>query len=197
MSHKYAMQGQFSNKSDVYSFGVLILEIISAKKNSSFYQSDRAEDLLSHTLRLWKNGTPLELMDPTMGDSYTRNEVIKCIHIGLLRVQEVPYDKPSMASIVLMLNSYSSTGIRSICNQVCWCCANWIQKSQSAWSIHSIWYWGRRKSISPLTSDEAYLGPKKFILDELFAYLRWPKGLELGKDTCSEASHKVDSMVCE
>ena len=48
MSHKYAMQGQFSNKSDVYSFGVLILEIISAKKNSGFYQSDRAEDLLSH-----------------------------------------------------------------------------------------------------------------------------------------------------
>uniref|UniRef100_F6HJ10 Gnk2-homologous domain-containing protein n=1 Tax=Vitis vinifera TaxID=29760 RepID=F6HJ10_VITVI len=124
MSLEYAMQGQFSNKSDLYSFGVLILEIISAKKNSSFYQSDHAEDLLSHTWRLWKNGTP---MDPTIGDSYTRNEVIKCIHISLLCVQEVPYDRPSMAFIVLMLNSYSSIRIRSICNQVYWCCANWIQ----------------------------------------------------------------------
>ncbi|RVW67764.1 Cysteine-rich receptor-like protein kinase 10 [Vitis vinifera] len=194
MSLEYAMQGQFSNKSDLYSFGVLILEIISAKKNSSFYQSDHAEDLLSHTWRLWKNGTP---MDPTIGDSYTRNEVIKCIHISLLCVQEVPYDRPSMAFIVLMLNSYSSIRIRSICNQVYWCCANWIQKSQLAWFVHSIWYWGRRKSISPLASDKAFLGPNKLILDELFAYLRWPKGLELEKDTCSEASHKVDSMVCE
>ncbi|CAA7037155.1 unnamed protein product [Microthlaspi erraticum] len=35
MSPEYAMYGQFSMKSDVYSFGVLILEIISAKKNSS------------------------------------------------------------------------------------------------------------------------------------------------------------------
>lgn len=42
------MHGKFS-KSDVYSFGVLVLEIISGKKNSSFYQSDHgAEDLLSY-----------------------------------------------------------------------------------------------------------------------------------------------------
>ena len=48
MAPEYAMHGQFSLKSDVYSFGVLILEIISGKKNSSFYQSDYAEDLLSY-----------------------------------------------------------------------------------------------------------------------------------------------------
>ena len=48
MSPEYAMHGQFSVKSDVYSFGVLIFEIITGKKNSSFYQSDCAEDLLSY-----------------------------------------------------------------------------------------------------------------------------------------------------
>lgn len=42
------MHGQFSMKSDVYSLGVLILEIISGKKNTSFYQSDRGEDLLTY-----------------------------------------------------------------------------------------------------------------------------------------------------
>lgn len=47
MSPEYAMHGQFSIKSDVYSFGVLVLETISGKKNSSFYQSGYAEDLLS------------------------------------------------------------------------------------------------------------------------------------------------------
>ena len=48
MAPEYAMHGQFSVKSDVYSFGVLILEILSGKKNSSFYQSDGAADLLSY-----------------------------------------------------------------------------------------------------------------------------------------------------
>jgi serine/threonine protein kinase len=48
MSPEYAMRGEFSVKSDVYSFGVLILEIISGKKNSNFYESKVAEDLLSY-----------------------------------------------------------------------------------------------------------------------------------------------------
>lgn len=42
------MHGQYSVKSDVFSFGVLLLEIISGKKNSAFYQSDGGEDLLSY-----------------------------------------------------------------------------------------------------------------------------------------------------
>ena len=48
MSPEYAMHGQFSVKSDLYSFGVLLLEIISGKKNSYFFQTDAAEDLVSH-----------------------------------------------------------------------------------------------------------------------------------------------------
>ena len=48
MSPEYAMQGQFSVKSDVYSFGVLVLEIVSGKKNSNFYVSGYADDLLSY-----------------------------------------------------------------------------------------------------------------------------------------------------
>ena len=48
MSPEYAMRGQFSVKSDVFSFGVLVLEIVSGKKNTDFYQSNHADDLLSH-----------------------------------------------------------------------------------------------------------------------------------------------------
>ena len=48
MSLEYAMHGEFSMKSDVYSFGVLVLEIITGKKNSNFYESEVAEDLLSY-----------------------------------------------------------------------------------------------------------------------------------------------------
>uniref|UniRef100_A0A9I9CER1 Cysteine-rich receptor-like protein kinase 10 n=1 Tax=Cucumis melo TaxID=3656 RepID=A0A9I9CER1_CUCME len=109
MSPEYAMHGNFSMKSDIYSFGVLVLEIISGRKNNTFYLSDLAEDILTYAWALWKDGIPLELLDPMLKDNYSRNEVLRCIHIALLCVQEDPNSRPSMASIVLMLNSYSVT----------------------------------------------------------------------------------------
>ena len=41
MSPEYAMQGLFSVKSDVFSFGVLILELVSGRKNTSFYNDEQ------------------------------------------------------------------------------------------------------------------------------------------------------------
>ncbi|KFK23238.1 hypothetical protein AALP_AAs43447U000100 [Arabis alpina] len=109
MSPEYAMHGQYSMKSDVYSFGVLVLEIISGKKNSSFYQTDGAHDLVSYAWRLWSNGQPLELVDPAIVDNCQRNEVVRCVHIGLLCVQEDPVERPTLSSIVLMLTSNTVT----------------------------------------------------------------------------------------
>ena len=40
MSPEYALEGLFSTKSDAFSFGVMLLEILSGKKNTGFYQSD-------------------------------------------------------------------------------------------------------------------------------------------------------------
>ena len=45
MAPEYAMRGKFSEKSDVYSFGVLLLEIVSGRKNSSFYHEE--ENIIS------------------------------------------------------------------------------------------------------------------------------------------------------
>ncbi|WJX14814.1 hypothetical protein P8452_05024 [Trifolium repens] len=109
MSPEYAMRGQFSVKSDVFSFGVLVLEIVSGKKNTDLNHWNNADDLLSYAWKKWSEQTPLELLDPTLRGSYSRNEVIRCIHIGLLCVQENPLDRPSMETIALMLNSYSVT----------------------------------------------------------------------------------------
>jgi hypothetical protein len=47
-------------------------------------------------------------VDPTIRPS-TTTEIMRCIHIGLLCVQENAADRPTMASVVLMLNSYSIT----------------------------------------------------------------------------------------
>ncbi|XP_027155828.1 cysteine-rich receptor-like protein kinase 10 [Coffea eugenioides] len=109
MAPEYAMRGQFSVKSDVFSFGVLVLEIISGKRSGSFHESDSAEDLLSYAWKQWRDGTPVALLDRNVGDASSRNEVIQCIHIGLLCVQEDAEQRPNMAAVVLMLNSYSAT----------------------------------------------------------------------------------------
>ncbi|KFK29752.1 hypothetical protein AALP_AA7G174300 [Arabis alpina] len=81
MSPEYAMRGQFSVKSDVYSFGVLVLEIISGKKNNSFYETDSVPDLITYAWKLWSNGTALDLVDPTIVDNCQKSEVVRCIHI--------------------------------------------------------------------------------------------------------------------
>ncbi|GKV19272.1 hypothetical protein SLEP1_g29557 [Rubroshorea leprosula] len=57
--------------------------------------------------RHWKDGTSLELMDPTLRDSYVINEVTRCTQIGLFCIQEKPI--PTMARVVLKLSSTSVT----------------------------------------------------------------------------------------
>ncbi|KAL1214816.1 Cysteine-rich receptor-like protein kinase 34 [Cardamine amara subsp. amara] len=110
MSPEYAMRGHFSMKSDVYSFGILILEIISGKKNRSFYHiDDSGGNLVTHAWRLWRNGSPLELVDPTIGESYQSNEATRCIHIALLCIQEDPVNRPLLPAIIVMLTSSTTT----------------------------------------------------------------------------------------
>nr|GMD83089.1 cysteine-rich receptor-like protein kinase 25 [Ipomoea batatas] len=110
MPPEYALYGLFSVKSDVFSFGILLLEIITGKKNTSFsMESSGAQDLLSYAWKHWRDDRALEVVDQSLGGLYSRNEVIQCIRVGLLCVQEEVEDRPTMANVVLMLNSHSAT----------------------------------------------------------------------------------------
>lgn len=42
------MEGTFSVKSDVFSFGVLVLEIVSGRRNNSFYNPERPLNLIGY-----------------------------------------------------------------------------------------------------------------------------------------------------
>ncbi|KAI3736240.1 hypothetical protein L6452_15778 [Arctium lappa] len=103
MAPEYALDGLFSIKSDVFSFGVVVLEIISGKKNTGFSQSQQTINLLGYTWSLWKEDRPFELMDQKLVESSNSSEVLKCIIVGLLCVQEDPGDRPTMTNVVLML----------------------------------------------------------------------------------------------
>nr|XP_007133399.1 hypothetical protein PHAVU_011G175600g [Phaseolus vulgaris]ESW05393.1 hypothetical protein PHAVU_011G175600g [Phaseolus vulgaris] len=107
MSPEYAMEGIFSTKSDVYSFGVLLLEIVSGRKNTSFYDDDHPLNLVGHVWELWKDDKYFELVDPSLNEVFDHEEVQRCIHIGLLCVEHYANDRPTMSDIILMLTSKS------------------------------------------------------------------------------------------
>ncbi|XP_021638236.2 G-type lectin S-receptor-like serine/threonine-protein kinase RKS1 isoform X2 [Hevea brasiliensis] len=105
MSPEYVMFGKFSTKSDVFSFGVILLEIITGKKNSSYFQEDSYMSMTGHIWHSWRENTPLEIVDSSLRESCPPHEVLRCIQIGLLCVQEDILDRPTMSAVVLMLNS--------------------------------------------------------------------------------------------
>ncbi|XP_027357769.1 G-type lectin S-receptor-like serine/threonine-protein kinase At1g11330 [Abrus precatorius] len=105
MSPEYAMQGVFSDKSDVFSFGVLLIELVSGRRNSSFHDSNNALTLLGLVWIKWREDNISSLIDPEIYDHNLHKNILRCIHIGLLCVQESAADRPSMAAVISMLNS--------------------------------------------------------------------------------------------
>ena len=134
MSPEYAVFGRFSTKSDVFSFGIILLEIVSSKKNNGLYEEDHSMNLIGHVKitnfccnlplvlfhalsqmkycqlqvwQLWREDRALEIVDSSL-ESYQAEEVVRCIQVGLLCVQEDPEDRPTMAAVVFMLSGEAS-----------------------------------------------------------------------------------------
>ncbi|ONI10180.1 hypothetical protein PRUPE_4G032700 [Prunus persica] len=104
MSPEYAMRGIFSEKSDIYSFGVFLLEIVGGRKNTSFYYHDQQLGFIDYAWHSWNEGRGLDLVDEVLADSYSSTEVMRCVHIGLLCVQDNAADRPTMPDVVFMLS---------------------------------------------------------------------------------------------
>lgn len=109
MAPEYASEGLFSIKSDVFSFGVLILEIVSGKKTSSFHRYGEFINLLGHAWQMWKDETWLQLVDPLLPTDSHTIEIMRCINIALLCVQENAADRPTTSEVVAMLSNETMT----------------------------------------------------------------------------------------
>ncbi|XP_055804241.1 G-type lectin S-receptor-like serine/threonine-protein kinase B120 isoform X2 [Solanum dulcamara] len=104
MAPEYAMEGLFSGKSDVYSFGILLLEIICGRRNTSF-RTDEHSGIIGYVWEKWDEGRPMDLVDRSIWDGCQHNEALRCIHLGLLCVQDLASHRPNMSSVVLMLET--------------------------------------------------------------------------------------------
>ncbi|XP_019440301.1 PREDICTED: G-type lectin S-receptor-like serine/threonine-protein kinase At1g11300 isoform X1 [Lupinus angustifolius] len=105
MAPEYAMEGIVSEKSDVFSFGVLVLEIVSGRKNTSFYNNEQFRSLVRFVWKLWNEDNIISAIDQSICDPMHEKDIVRCVHIGLLCVQEGARHRPNMATVISMLNS--------------------------------------------------------------------------------------------
>jgi len=102
---EYAFEGLFSTKSDVFSFGVLLLGIITGMRNAGLDQYGKFYYLTGHAYQLWQDGKWNELVDTALGGDVPVPEVMKCLQVALLCLQDSADDRPNMSEVVAMLGS--------------------------------------------------------------------------------------------
>nr|VDD42153.1 unnamed protein product [Brassica oleracea] len=108
MAPEYALGGLFSEKSDVFSLGVILLEIVSGRRNSSFNNDDQNLNLSAYAWKLWNDGEATTLVDPVILEECFENQIRRCVHIGLLCVQDHANDRPSVSTVIWMLSTENS-----------------------------------------------------------------------------------------
>ncbi|KAH1222939.1 putative leucine-rich repeat receptor-like serine/threonine-protein kinase [Glycine max] len=96
MAPEYAMH-------DVYSFGIVALEIISGKSNSMNWTKEGCFSLVDWVHLLKEQGNIIDLVDERLGKDFKKGEVMVMINVALLCTQVSPTNRPTMASVVCML----------------------------------------------------------------------------------------------
>ncbi|XP_047955240.1 G-type lectin S-receptor-like serine/threonine-protein kinase At1g11330 [Salvia hispanica] len=104
MAPEYGMEGRFSEKSDVFSFGVLILEIIKGKKNTHYFNDELSLSLIGCAWKIWNESNGLSFVEESIASRETEEDMVRCIQIGLLCVQESPNDRPQIQTVLSMLS---------------------------------------------------------------------------------------------
>ncbi|XP_078149353.1 cysteine-rich receptor-like protein kinase 21 [Carex rostrata] len=95
---------QYSTRSDVYSYGLLILEIVVGSTIPQYAQSNQ-ENLVHMIWKQYRAKKPLaEVIDRCLWDKCPKDQVSRCIQIGLLCVQNNCRKRPSMEAVLEMLN---------------------------------------------------------------------------------------------
>lgn len=130
LAPEWLTSSAISDKTDVYSFGMVLLEIVSGRKNCVTRRSHSLDDQDSssagttspsslghelvyfplYALEMHEQGRYLELVDPRLTGRVTSEDVEKLVRVALCCVHEEPALRPSMITVVGMLEGKVPTG---------------------------------------------------------------------------------------
>lgn len=121
LAPEWLTSSAISDKTDVYSFGMVLLEIVSGRKNCSLRtQSHSLDDSATgdhsssssaqglvyfplFALEMHEQGRYLELADPKLEGRVSGGDIEKFVRVALCCVHEEPSLRPTMVSVVSML----------------------------------------------------------------------------------------------
>nr|XP_043620099.1 probable leucine-rich repeat receptor-like serine/threonine-protein kinase At3g14840 [Erigeron canadensis] len=103
MAPEYALRGYLTDKADVYSYGIVLLEIVSGMANSVDRTKENHFILLDRAIALKNTDNLMELADSRLDLEYDVQEMMVVINLALVCTTISPTDRPSMSSVVSML----------------------------------------------------------------------------------------------
>ncbi|PKU83862.1 cold-responsive protein kinase 1-like isoform X1 [Dendrobium catenatum] len=103
LAPEYAVRGQLTRKADIYSFGVLLMEIISGRNHTNTRLPYEDQILLERMWTLYKNGKLESIIDTSLDGDFDAEEACRFLKVGLLCTQENPKLRPSMSTVVKIL----------------------------------------------------------------------------------------------
>lgn len=99
---EYGYTYKVNEKSDVYSFGVVLMELVTGKKPIEPEYGDN-RDVVNWVSTNWKTKeSVLSIVDSNIREVH-REEAIKVLRIAILCTSRLPNMRPSMRSVVQML----------------------------------------------------------------------------------------------
>lgn len=95
-----------NEKSDIYSFGVVILELVTGKQ--AIDQEYGEKDLVKWVSSKLNEEELDQVIDPTLDYSKYKEEINKVLKLGILCTNSLPINRPSMRSVVKMLQEVTA-----------------------------------------------------------------------------------------
>jgi serine/threonine protein kinase len=102
---EYAYTLRVNEKSDIYSFGVVILELVTGKQPID--QEYGEKDLVKWVSSKLNEEGHDQVIDATLDSKY-KEEISKVLSLGILCTSSLPINRPSMRSVVKMLQEVTS-----------------------------------------------------------------------------------------
>ncbi|PON43480.1 S-receptor-like serine/threonine-protein kinase [Trema orientale] len=109
LAPEWQKNAPISVKADIYSYGIMLLEIVCGRKNLEVNVSDAEEIVLFNWV--YKCFAARELNKLVVGEEADKKTLENMVKVGLWCIQDEPALRPSMKSVVLMLEGITDVSV--------------------------------------------------------------------------------------